>query len=175
MRHRAKGRRIGSHDGHRKALERNLINQLFTHERIVTTIAKAKEYRPQAEKLITMARKAFIAERDASTPEDKAKAQLLKLHYIRLVIQKIGKKKLYDKEGEAILTPKERIRTVIQKLFEDISEKFVDRHGGYTRILRLPTRRQGDAAQMVLWEFVGKEELEEVRKESKKKSKKSGK
>ncbi len=169
MRHRKKGRHIGTHLGHRKAIEKNLINQIFTHERIVTTKAKAKEYRPKAEKLITLARKAFIAERDANTKEETEKAKLLKLHYIRLVISRIGKQKLYDKEGDPVLTAKDRIRTIIQKLFEDLGERFADRPGGYTRILKLPMRRQGDDAPLVLWELVGKEELQEKRKESKKK------
>jgi len=168
MRHRVKGRKIGSHLGHRKAIEKNLINQLLTHERIVTTITKAKEYRPKAEKIITMAKKAFIAERDAKTPEQKEKAKLTRLHYIRIVLSRLGKQKLYDKDGDPILTPKERIRTIIQKVFDDLGERYVDRPGGYTRILRLPKKRQGDDAQLVLWELVGKEELEEKRKASKK-------
>ncbi len=171
MRHRKKGRHLGSHLGHRKALEKNLINQLFTHERILTTKAKAKELRPKAEKIITMAKKAFLAEKNAKTKEEKEKARLLKLHYIREVISRIGKKKLYDKEGEPILTPQDRIRTVIQKLFEDLGERYADRPGGYTRILKLPMRRQGDDAQLVLWELVGKENLEVKPKKTKTKKK----
>ena len=167
MRHRVKGKKIGSHQGHRKAIEKGLINQLLTHERIVTTVTKAKNYRPKAEKLITMAKKAYIAERDAKSKEEKDKAKALRLHYIRIVISRIGKQKLFDREGEPILTPKERIRTIIQKLFDDLGERYAERPGGYTRILRLPKKRQGDDAQLVLWELVGKEELEEKRKPSK--------
>jgi large subunit ribosomal protein L17 len=56
MRHRVRGRRLGRNTAHRTALKRNLLTSLFAHGRIVTTLAKAKEYRPFAEKLITMAK-----------------------------------------------------------------------------------------------------------------------
>jgi large subunit ribosomal protein L17 len=56
MRHRRAGRRLGRSSGHRKALYRNLTKELFTHEVIHTTEAKAKSVRPLAEKLITLAK-----------------------------------------------------------------------------------------------------------------------
>lgn len=57
MRHRSKGRQLSRTAEHRKALLRNLATSLFRHERIVTTTAKAKELRPYAERLITLARR----------------------------------------------------------------------------------------------------------------------
>ena len=57
MRHRAKGRQLSRTAEHRKALLRNMATSLFTHEQIVTTEAKAKELRPYAERLITLARR----------------------------------------------------------------------------------------------------------------------
>lgn len=56
MRHKVRGRRLGRNTSHRTALKRNLISALLEHGRIVTTLAKAKEYRPFAEKLITLAK-----------------------------------------------------------------------------------------------------------------------
>lgn len=56
MRHKVKGRKLSRTSAHKKALERNLLSSLFTYERIVTTVAKAKEFRPTAERLITLAR-----------------------------------------------------------------------------------------------------------------------
>ena len=56
MRHRSKGRKLSRTSSHREALLRNLVTSLFEHESITTTLAKAKETRPAAEKLITMAR-----------------------------------------------------------------------------------------------------------------------
>src|SRR5262245_12258504 len=57
MRHQVRGRALGRTSAHKKALRRNLLAALFTHERIVTTVAKAKEFRPAAERLITLAKK----------------------------------------------------------------------------------------------------------------------
>ncbi len=57
MRHRAKGRQLSRTASHRRALLNNMVTSLFQHERIVTTEAKAKELRPFAEKLITLARR----------------------------------------------------------------------------------------------------------------------
>ena len=57
MRHRRKGRKLGRDASHRKALYANMCGALFEHGRIQTTEAKAKEMRPIAEKLITLARK----------------------------------------------------------------------------------------------------------------------
>lgn len=57
MRHRAKGRQLSRTSSHRRALLNNMATSLFEHERIVTTEAKAKELRPFAEKLITLARR----------------------------------------------------------------------------------------------------------------------
>ncbi len=56
MRHKVRGRRLGRNTSHRTALKRNILSALFEHGRIVTTLAKAKEYRPFAEKMITLAR-----------------------------------------------------------------------------------------------------------------------
>ena len=57
MRHRAKGRQLSRTASHKKALLANLATSLFQHDRIVTTEAKAKELRPYAERLITLARR----------------------------------------------------------------------------------------------------------------------
>jgi large subunit ribosomal protein L17 len=56
MRHRVRGRKLGRSTAHRTALKRNILTSLFEHGRIVTTLPKAKEYRPYAEKLITLAK-----------------------------------------------------------------------------------------------------------------------
>ena len=63
MRHRSKGRKLSRTSSHREALLRNLVTSLFEHESITTTLAKAKETRPAAEKLITMARRGDLHSR----------------------------------------------------------------------------------------------------------------
>ncbi len=63
MRHRVQGRKLGRTTAHRNALFRNQLTALFTHERIITTVAKAKELRPQAERMVTLARTGSLADR----------------------------------------------------------------------------------------------------------------
>ncbi|MBW8009800.1 MAG: 50S ribosomal protein L17 [Chloroflexi bacterium] len=124
MRHKVAGRRLDRHQGARNALRRILVKQLFEHERIRTTQAKAKAIRGQAEKLITLAKRAIAAEE-----ADK------KVHARRLAASR-----LEDAE-------------IVKKLFDDIAPRYVDRPGGYTRILKLGPRH-GDSADMVLLELV---------------------
>jgi large subunit ribosomal protein L17 len=116
MRHRKKGRALSRTASHRKATLRNLATSLFLHERIETTTAKAKELRPYAERLITLARRGD-------------------LHARRMAARSV------------------QDRDVLGKLFNDIAPRFEGRPGGYTRILKLGTRK-GDAAEMALIELV---------------------
>jgi large subunit ribosomal protein L17 len=116
MRHRNKGRQLSRTASHRRATLRNLATSLFRHGRIETTTAKAKELRPYAERLITLAKRGD-------------------LHSRRLAAGRI-----YDS-------------AVLGKLFQDIGPRFAERPGGYTRILKLGTRK-GDAAEMSLIELV---------------------
>jgi large subunit ribosomal protein L17 len=74
MRHKVAGRKLGRDTAHRKALFRNLVTELFRHEQIRTTEAKAKAVRPQAERLITLAKRGDLhsrrmAARDVQDPE----------------------------------------------------------------------------------------------------------
>ena len=118
MRHRRTGRKLGRDSAHRKALFSNLAGELFEHGRIRTTEAKAKELRPIAERLITLARK---------DPMDVAA----------------------QRQAVAFLRNKDAVHT----LFHRVAPRFVDRPGGYTRIVKLGPR-QGDAAPMVYIELV---------------------
>lgn len=120
MRHRKKGRQLSRTPSHKKATLRNLATSLFRHERIRTTKAKAKELRPYAEKLITLA------------GDDTVQAR-------RRAARKIAD------------------RDVLGKLFDEIGPRFVDRPGGYTRILKLGPRRS-DSAEMALIELVERSE-----------------
>ena len=121
MRHRVAYRKLGRITPHRNALLRNLATALFERERIQTTLMKAKELRPYAERLIT------LAKRDDD-----------RLHARRQVARDIQ-----DPE-------------VLKKLFDTLGARFATRPGGYTRILRLGSRR-GDGAQMAVVELLGSE------------------
>lgn len=123
MRHQVAGYRLGRSKAARIALRRNLIKQLFTHERIRTTRAKASAIRGEAERLITIARNSI----EASDAE--------KVHAQRMVASRLGDNSLN------------------QRLFNDIAPRFVNRPGGYTRMLKLGPR-MGDSAEMVILELV---------------------
>ena len=128
MRHRVAHRKLGRVTEHRLATLRNLSQMLLRHERIDTTLAKAKELRPFIERLITVAKRGL--EDGADTPRA--------LHARRLVARDLADKR------------------VASKLFETIAPRFASRPGGYTRVLRLG-RRQGDCAEIAQIEFVGSE------------------
>jgi large subunit ribosomal protein L17 len=125
MRHQVAGYQLGRSKDQRIGLRRTLIKQLFEHERIQTTRAKAMAIRGEAEKLITLAR-------NSSDGSD-----VQKVNARRLAAARLG--------GANVAT--------VKKLFDDIAPRFANRKGGYTRILKLGLRK-GDAAEMVLIELV---------------------
>ncbi len=126
MRHRKAGRKLGRQKDQRTALRKNLIKQLFIHERIRTTRAKAEAIRGQAEKLITLAKKG-----NAAVDENPA----YMVHTRRLAVSRLADKK------------------VVQLLFDEIAPRYTERPGGYTRMLKLG-QRYGDSAEMVILELV---------------------
>lgn len=135
MRHRVAGRRLGRDSEHRLAMRRNMVASLFEHETISTTIEKAKEVKPFAEKLITLAKQGTLAARR------------------RAIALLCDRKIVSQEEGVEV-----EHNTVIRKLFSEIGPRYLDRPGGYTRIIRLAKRRLGDNGQVVLLQLVGKDE-----------------
>ena len=125
MRHRKSGRKLGRNPSHRKAMFRNLVTSMIEEEQVVTTISKAKEMRPMIEKLVTLAKRNIDGQVD---PADRVAA-----------IRQAGKFV--------------RGRDALYKLFNELGERFVERPGGYTRIMRSGTRL-GDNAQMAIIQFV---------------------
>ena len=128
MRHGVAHRKLGRVTEHRLALLRNQAIALLRHERIETTMPKAKELRPFVERLITIARRGVAA----------GEAGGKTLHARRMVLAELP-----DIE-------------VVSKLFTDLAPRFADRPGGYTRILRVGYRR-GDSAEVAQVELVGSE------------------
>jgi len=138
MRHRIAGRQLSRTSEHRLAMRRNLVSSLFEHETVSTTIQKAKEVQSFAEKLITLAKKGTLASR-------------------RRAISLLGNRAIYkDENGENA-----RSGSVIGKLFSEIAPRYLDRSGGYTRIIRLSKRRLGDNGQLVLLQLVAQAETAE--------------
>jgi large subunit ribosomal protein L17 len=127
MRHRVAHRKLGRVTEHRIAMLRNQAQALIRHERIETTVPKAKELRPFVERLITIAKRSLADGQNGGTVAAR-----------RLVARDIT-----DNE-------------VLAKLFDTIAPRFTTRPGGYTRLLRLGFRR-GDSAEVAQVELVGSE------------------
>jgi large subunit ribosomal protein L17 len=116
MRHRKAGRRLGRTSSHRDAMLRNMVTSLLDQERIVTTVAKAKEARRITDQMITLGKRGDLHARRQA------------MAYIRS-------------------------KSVVAKLFDQLSAQYSERNGGYTRIIRTGTRL-GDAAPMAILELV---------------------
>jgi large subunit ribosomal protein L17 len=146
MRHRVAGRRLGRTSEHRLAMRRNLAQSLIEHETISTTIEKAKEIKPFVEKLVTLAKKG-------------------KLQHRRRAISLLGDRSILDYEdGQPV-----RKGTVVGKLFSELGPRYLDRPGGYTRIIRLSLRRLGDNGELVLLQLLGEDEPVKKKKAATKK------
>jgi len=164
MRHGRVGRHLKRSSGHRRALYRNLMTELFRHEQIRTTEAKAKAIRPLAERLVTTARKGR-AERVVELARQRnierlsawfspARAKQL----IDCVDQGNDEALQRMASGFALHARRQVLATlsdkkVAHKLVDEIAPRFDDRPGGYTRMFRLGMRK-GDAAEMALLELV---------------------
>ena len=147
MRHRVAGRQLSRNSAHRRAMRRNMAQSLIEHETISTTIQKAKELKPFVEKLITLAKKG-------------------KLQHRRRAISLLGNRRIIALEDGA---PVQK-GTVIGKLFSELGPRYLDRPGGYSRIVHLSLRRLGDNGQLVLLQLLGKDEpVKKARKSASKK------
>ncbi len=147
MRHRKAGYKLGRTEAHRTSTLRNLAAGLFEHGQITTTIPKAKAVQPFVEKIITRAKKGD-------------------LHSRRIVASKLNDRVMADNEdlvdrnryGELRKGPK-----LVKHVMEEVAPRFKDRPGGYTRIVRIGSRRIGDAAELCVLQLVGDEDGPEIR------------
>ena len=146
------------------ALLRNLCTSLITHERLITTLPKAKELRPFAERAITLGKRALAAE----APE----AALHKRRLAAAYFFSGNANRVPDGGYKRPHAPRTAGVAALDKLFDDVAARYSERHGGYTRILKLGSRR-GDGAEMALIELIGSE-AKEVHEEEKKEERKKG-
>ena len=172
MRHRRKGRVLGRSPSHQRALLRNLASALMLTEReceadevgapkvagrIITTVAKAKEVRPLVERCITIAKRGLVSIEQAkefattAARDSAAWKQWRESEQWRTWAQAIAPAVTARRRVVRLLGDKKAARIV----FERIAPRFVDRPGGYTRILKLSTPRLGDAGPRAVLEFVG--------------------
>lgn len=120
MRHKIAGHKLGRSKDERKALRRIMVAQLFDHERITTTRAKADAVRGFAERLITLAKRGNEA------------GELQMVNARRLVSSRLANP------------------TAVKKLFDDIAPRYADRKGGYTRVVKLGMRQGDAAEMVLL-------------------------
>ena len=171
MRHRRTGRKLGRNPNHQRALLRSLASALFLTERdaefdpnppkvkgrIVTTVTKAKEVRPLVEKCITIAKKSLVAEAAArahgTTAERNSdqwktwrEGPQWKAWNAAIAPSVAGRRRCLQLLGD---------KAAVRALFDEVAERFADRPGGYTRIVRLAKPRLGDAGTRAILELVG--------------------
>jgi large subunit ribosomal protein L17 len=142
MRHRVSGRRLNRSASHRKALRKNLVADLLTHEQILTTEAKARMLGPATEKIITLAKRGL-----AKGENDPAQT----VHARRIAAARIARFRVAEDEDGVV----EEV-DVVQKLFNDIAPRYAERPGGYTRMVKIG-KRAGDNADMAMIMLVDEE------------------
>lgn len=139
MRHRKANAKLNRPTDQRLALLRELASGVIMDTRVQTTLVRAKALRPYLERLVTKAVQGHRLEEEARVTSDeteRARKQAQAIHLRRQVRQKLQRPEL------------------VKHLFDQVAPHFVDRPGGYTRIVRVG-RRRGDGAEMAVLEFVG--------------------
>ena len=151
MRHLNAHRKLGRTSEHRMSMLRNLATSLINarEERIVTTVPKAKELRPFVERVITLAKRASTLEGDDTASQS--------LHLRRQAASFFhagnrGQAASAGRRGQQRV-PRTAGVAALKRLFDELGERYRDRPGGYTRIIRLG-HRDGDNAELAIIELV---------------------
>lgn len=145
MRHRVPGNRLSRPYDQNKAILRSLATELLRHDEIVTTLSKAKAVRSHAEKMITLAKRGLIANKEDVYNKAKSNDTNVASEASKVIANHVHCRRqmnafLYDKE-------------VVNRAFEELAPRYSKREGGYTRIIKTHFRR-GDAAPMALIQLV---------------------
>lgn len=141
MKHAKRCAKLGRNTSHRRCLFANMLKALIVNEKIETTVPKAKELRRFADQMITLAKEGTLANKRKAIGE-------LMVQFNALT----PKEKRAAKKGDTSSFNDDR--KVIEKLFNVLAPRYQSRQGGYTRIVRMPTNRVGDNAEMCLIEYL---------------------
>lgn len=180
MRHRVKGRKLGRNASHRKAMFRNMAVSLIrtvrideenpeapkVSGRITTTVPKAKELRPMVEKLVTLAKNARRNADEAGMNDLRTDAERGSDAW--KAFRKSEKWQEFKKAEAPYGAARRKAFSILRDqeavdiLFSDLVDRFADRDGGYTRVVRLAKRRLGDAGEQAIIEFVGENDRENI-------------
>ena len=171
MRHLKAHRKLGRTTEHRISMLRNLATSLVNsrEDRIVTTLPKAKELRPFIEKAITLSRRAASLEGNG--------AEVAGVHLRRQAASYFHagnfRRATTTRRGQ-IPPPRTAGVAALKRLFDELGERFKDRPGGYTRIIKMG-RRAGDGAELAIIELVDNTREKEAQSSAKKRAKGSSK
>ena len=152
MRHLNAHRKLGRTSEHRMSMLRNLATSLINarEERIITTVPKAKELRPFVERVITLAKRA------GAVTGDDAAAQTLHLRRQAAGFFHAGNARRSEEATRGRKQadiPRTAGVAALKRLFGELGQRYAERPGGYTRIIRLG-RRDGDNAELAIIELV---------------------
>jgi large subunit ribosomal protein L17 len=172
MRHQKAHRKLGRPTEHRISMLRNLATSLINSrdERIITTVPKAKELRPFVERAITLSRRAASLEGNGSEAKG--------LHLRRQAASyfhagNFDQAPASGRRGQP-RPPRTAGVAALRRLFDELGERFKERPGGYTRIIKLG-RRAGDGAELAIIELLGNPREQEAEAAARKRAKGSGK
>lgn len=140
MRHLNKSCKLGRNASHRRCLFANMLKSLIAKEKITTTVAKAKELRRHADKIVTLAKKGTLDARRQAIAD------------LMIQFNPLSEKEARAaRDGDTSAYNDDRI--VVGKLFDVLGKRFATRAGGYTRIIK-GARRVGDNAQVCTIEYL---------------------
>src|SRR5207253_10942208 len=167
MRHLKAHRKLGRTTEHRISMLRNLATSLINsrEDRIVTTLPKAKELRPFIEKAITLSRRAASLEGNGS----ETKGVHLRRQAASFFHAGNYRRATTTRRGQ-IPPPRSAGVAALRRLFDELGERFKDRPGGYTRIIKMG-RRAGDGAELAIIELVDNARDQEAQTSSRKRAK----
>jgi large subunit ribosomal protein L17 len=169
MRKRNHFRQLGRTPTHKMAMLRNMVSSLIDHERIVTTVAKAKEVQRLAEKIITIAKKAthkaaqVLSSSSSSLSSSEARTTLHTSDDVTsssATTSTNASDQEYMTATAALLHGRRQIQRIVRtemtatKVMNVLRHRYYNRTGGYTRILKLSKPRAGDNADMAIIEYV---------------------
>ena len=168
MRHRKAHRKLGRTTEHRISMLRNLATSLINarDERIITTLPKAKELRPFVERVITLSRHAASLEGNGS----EARGVHLRRQAAGFFHSgNVGQTAAAGRRGQ-VRAPRTAGVAAVRRLFDELGERYKDRPGGYTRIIKLG-RRAGDGAELAIIELLGNPREAQAEEAARKKTK----
>lgn len=146
MRHRVSGTKFNMPHSQRVAMMKNLARELFEHGTIVTTVTKAKELRTFVEPIITRAKKSAAIKQELSSKQSDV-PEAVELKSRNTALRREINRNFND-------------RKLVMKICDEIAPKYMERNGGYTRIVKLGMRK-GDASEMAVIQLIDEQKKEE--------------